>query len=407
MSDREAWIKTGDIDFNEFNPNQMSPEKRAALKESIQKDGVQQNVIVRPKGNRFEMIDGQNRAEIAGELKIDKLKATIKDISDLDAMRLCYKLNAERGQLDAFKEAVFFDLLAQKGMLLPSVASEYKVSEQFIKDRIKLLSINTEQKELLLKKIGKNTELTGAHWLAYAKASPEARIEAAKYIRKDESLTVRDIEHNVNRAEREIKERKEFEGILERAEFKTCPKCKGKATGLDYKKHLKCAQYHDWDPKTGKSGQEIIGSRYTSTEKKKKPKFPRNLEIEIDWKQATDIAQKLALDNLATIERITFKDKKGKLWSMEIDRSKGFEGIKVQQDHGHEYDLSMRDPRGSGKRRAYVRGPQYADIGEKEHKEMLAWTKLFKGKVTDKRITGKKKESGAKKKGSKAKKAEK
>lgn len=407
MSDREQWVKVEDIDFNEFNPNQMTPEQKAALRDSIKKDGVQQNVIVRPNGNRFEMIDGQNRAEIAKELKIEKLKATIKEVSDLDAMRLCYKLNADRGQLDAFKEAAFFDLLAQKGMLLPSAAAEYKVSEQFIKDRIKLLSINSEQKELLLKKIGKKTELTGAHWLAYAKASPEERIEAAKYMRKDENLTVRDIEHYVSRATREIKDRKEFEAAVERAEVKACPKCKGKPTGLDYQKHLKCAQYHDWDPKTGKSGQEIIGSRYTSTEKKKKPKYPRNFQIDIDWSKATDIAQKLALSKLDKIEKISFKDKSGKHWNMEIDRDKGFEGIKVQYDRGMEYDLSMRDPRGSGKKTAYCRGPQYNDIGDKEHNEMKRWTKVFGGKITDKRLTGKKKEAGAKKKGSKAKKAKK
>lgn len=398
MSDQERWIKVEDIDFNKFNPNQMTPEKYAALKESIKKDGIQQPVLIRRNGPRFEMIDGENRTKIAKEQKTKTVRAIIKDVDDLEAMRLCYKVNADRGTMDCFKEAVFFDLLAQKGLMLPSAAGEYGVSEQFIKDRIKLLSINAEQKELLLKKISKSTELTGAHWLVYAKAKPEARIEMCKDIRRYGRVSVREMEQQARNAADEIKRRKEFEAVLERTEFKKCPICKGKATGLDYQKHLKCAQYHDWDPKTGKTSQMLIREKYKGTEKRAKPKLPRNVHIEIDWKQATDIAQSLALKNLDKIESITFKDKKGKAWSMKIDRGKGFEQILVQQDHGSEYDLSMRDPTGKGKRTAYVRGPQFSEITGKELKEMLRWTKVFKGKVTDKRLTGKKKESKAKKK---------
>lgn len=394
MSDREGWIAVTDIDFNDFNPNQMTPEKKVALKESIKKDGIMQNVIVRPKGNRFEMIDGQNRTEIAKELKIHNLKATIKDVNDLEAMKLCYKMNADRGQLDAFKEAVFFDLLAQKGMLLPSVASEYQVSEQFIKDRIKLLSINTEQKEMMLKKIGKNVELTGAHWLAYAKASPEAKIEITKSIRKDDDLKVRDIEHYARRAEEEIKRRKEFEEILEKTEFKTCPKCKGKAVKLDWQKHLECAEYHDWDPKTGKTSQQVMGGTYNKTEKVKKPKFRRNLEIEIDWPMAYKDAQEFVLKNLGEINSVSFTDKNKKEWNLSISRSKDYGHITIRREHETEFQL-VRNYR--GKDGSSVCGPAAGEITKKDHEGMLALVKQFKGKVIEKSIVKKKAKTKAKK----------
>lgn len=408
MSKQEI-MRIGELKPNDFNPNEMSEEKYTALKASIKQDGIKQPLLVRPileEGDPtgFEIIDGEHRFKAANELKLEGVPVIIEDIKkESDAMRLCYKMNSDRGTIDCFKEAVFFDLLAQKGLMLPSVSGEYGVSEQFIKDRIKLLSINKEQREMLLKKVPKGAELTGAHWLVYAKISPEERVVFCKKLGPHSHLAIRSWEYEAKNARDMVKIRKTFEEALERAEFKKCPTCKGKATGLDWQKHLKCKQYHDWDPKTGKTSQMLIREKYKGTakdgEKKKKPQFPRNVHIEIDWKQATDIAQGMALKNLATIESITFKDKKGKLWSMKIDRDKGFEQITVQKGSSSEYDLSMRDPTGKGKRTAYVRGPQFSEITIKEHNEMLQWTKVFKGKVTDKRLTGKKKEPKAKKKG--------
>ena len=393
MSDEERHIKVESIDFNKFNPNQMTPEKYAALKASIKQDGIQQPVLLRKKGDRFEMIDGENRTRIAKELKFLTVKSIIKEIDDQEAMRLCYKVNSDRGTIDAFKEALFFDLLAQTGLEEKATAKEYGVSEQFIKNRKKLLSINTEEKELLLKKVAKGTELSGAHWLAYAKAKPEARIELCKNIGRQGKLSVRDLEWQAKQAADELKRIKEFENALERTEFKNCPTCKGKATGLDYQKHLQCKEGHDWNPKTGKTSQQLIKATYTKSDKKKAPKLARNVHIEIDWKRAIDIAQKMVLKNLDKIQSITFLDRKGKEWIYKMDRAKGFEQITVQHDRGHEYDLSMRDPAGKGKRTPYVRGPQYAEIGKAEHKEMIALVKTFKGKVTDKRLMKK----GAKK----------
>ncbi len=412
MSKTET-MRIGELEPNNFNPNEMSEEKYAALKESIKQDGIKQPIIVRPiveEGDPagFEIIDGEHRFKAANELKLEGVPVIIEDVKeDKDAMRLCYKLNAGRGTIDCFKEAVFFDLLAQQGLDLKTVASEYGVSEQFIRDRNKICTINAEQKEMLLKKVPKDAELTGAHWLVYAKISPEERIEFCKKLGPHSHLAVRSWEYEAKNARDMVKIRKTFEEALERTEFKKCPTCKGKAIGLDWQKHLKCKQYHDWDPKTGKTSQMLINEKYKGTakdnKKKKVPLLARNVHIEIDWTRAIDIAQAMALKNLAKIQSITFKDKKGKEWSMKLDRDKGYEAITVQQGQGNEYDLSMRDPVGKGKRTAYVRGPQWAVITTKEHKEMFAWVKTFKGKVTDKRITGKKKETKAKKSKPKAK----
>lgn len=388
MSNDTKMIFVKDIDFNEFNPNQLTDEKFSSLKESIKKDGIQHPVIVRYKGKRFEMIDGENRTKIAKEFKIKELEAIVKTVDDVAAMRLCYKLNSDRGTIDCFKEAVFFDLMKQKGIKDKDTSKEYGFSEKFIRNRRKLLTINQEQKEVLIKNFSKGKEITGAHWVAYADATPEARMVLCKDLSNRSDITVKDIEYAAKRALEKIAEIKRFEKMLKEAKVKDCPVCKKLPVRVSYcnKKHLSCENYHDWHPSTGKTDQKIIGTTYNQAEKKKKPKYPRNIEIKIDWPKAINIAQKYALNNLDQIKNITFLDKKGMEHTVEITRDKGYEGITIQQNQGYVYDLSMRDPRASGIKKAYMRGPQYADIRIKEFNEMIKMVKQFKGKIVDKRV---------------------
>lgn len=396
MNTKEELISIGDIVPNKFNPNKMSEEKRTELKASMQKEGQKQPIIVRKIREKvFELIDGENRWSIAKELKLVSLRATIEEVTDTQAMRLCYAINSARGSMDAFAEAKFFDLLAQKGMKTDALAKEYNLSEKFIEDRRKLLSINAEQKEALLKKIPKGTEMTGAHWLAYANATPEERIGACKHINRDFVLTPRDIEEKVKRAREEIKERKEFESALEKTDFKNCPTCKKKAVKLSWdKKFLVCEEFHDWDPKTGKKKQAIITSEYTKKEKVKKPKFLRNFFVKVDFAKACTIAQSLALKNLDKISNISFYDKQGNIWNIGINQ--GWKSIDIskgnKQTAGTTYKLQEH-----GKKEFQMRGPAYDEITKKMHGEMLVWAEVLGAKVTDPRLVKKENKKEVKK----------
>ncbi len=370
MSDEERWIKTESIDFNKFNPNQMSPEKFAALRASIKQDGVQQPVILRKKGRRFEMIDGENRTKIARSLKINTLKAIIKDIDDQEAMRLCYKVNSDRGNIDVFKEAVFFDLLAQSGLKQKDTAKEYGVSDQFIKDRKKLLSINAEEKESLLKKISKNTELTGAHWLVYAKATSEARIEICKKIHKYNHLNVRDLKYKAESAADTITERKKFEAKVENAKIKVCPTCKGKPVKLDYKGNLQCDKWHDWHPIKGNTSQKIIGEKFSDKNKKKVKRYPRAVYTDIGYKDAAKITYDKILKSVAEIDSISFRDKKGINWEFNFRQGSLKLSKGTKQYSGPEYILYEMD----GKKKIEIPRSELASKQNNEGaKEWLKW----------------------------------
>lgn len=382
----EMWIKTELIDFNKFNPNQMTPEKYSALSKSIKQDGIQNPVIVRVKDRRYEMIDGANRTKIAKEQKIKQLRAIVKTIGDQEAMRLCYKLNSDRGTMDVFKEAVFFDLLAQTGLSEKATAKDYGVSDQFIKDRKTLLSINTEEKELLLKKISRDTELTGAHWLVFAKATPEARIELCKSVHKHNKLGVADIRWKAEQAQNVIRDKKQFATTVEKAVIKVCPTCMGKPVELDWQGNLRCADYHDWHPKTGKAKQKIIGKTYEGKGQKKVQRFPRAVYTDISYKLAAIKTQVKILNCIGKLNSISFKDKVGVNWDFYFghDYLKLSKGTKEYS--GQEFILYDRD----GKKRIEI--PRQELTSKKNTEDAKEWLKWLGAKAVDRPKPKRKKE---------------
>lgn len=311
-------IETTLIKPNSFNPNKVPEDKLATLEESIKRDGQQHPIILRNKVEHetlYEIIDGENRYNVLKKLGSKHVKAIIyEDVSDEEAMRLCYQVNVGRGEMDLFKEAEFFNTLTTT-IGNDKIANQYGYSETFVRDRKRLLDINKEEKEMLMKKIGKETNLTANHWIEYAKLNHDERIEMVKSIRSDSIYSARDFRDKAKDAKRAVEEHKKFLKVFDGATFKTCPTCKGKATSLSYDGiTLRCDEYHSWDPIKGIEKQKVIGNEYK--EKKAKPKFPRTIWTTLDLDNTTTVAQGLLLNVLKKIKTITFDDIHGNEWSV-------------------------------------------------------------------------------------------
>ena len=324
-----------DIDLiqpNSYNPNKVPEEKLLVLSVSMEKDGQQHPIIVRHKDNMFEIVDGENRFNTAKKLGWKKIKVIKKEMTDEEAMRICYQVNVGRGEMDLFKEAEFFTTLFDK-IGADEMEKQFGFTEQFIKNRKKLTTINIEQKEMLTKKIGKDTTLTGNHWMEFAKLDNDAKIKMAKSIRKDSHYSVSDFRGLSRRAKEEIAEEKQFQKVLSKAAIKVCPTCKGKAVRLDWNgKDLKCGSYHAWDPTNGIKKQAIIGDKYTKV-KKVRSIYPRTINTTIDLDEAVVKTQELVLNKLDTISNITFKDANKKEWTVNFPINS--DRLKIMNDDGY------------------------------------------------------------------------
>ena len=76
-------LNISEIIPGKFQPREVfDPDKLKELVLSIKEKGVIQPVIVRPKGDGYELIAGERRLRAAKELGIAQVPAIIKDVKD-------------------------------------------------------------------------------------------------------------------------------------------------------------------------------------------------------------------------------------------------------------------------------------------------------------------------------------
>ena len=169
-------IPTEKLTPNPWNPNRMSPEIRHKLKEYIKREGFVEPIVVRPKGDGYEILGGFHRWSIAGELGYKSVPCVVVNLDDRKAKILTVNLNEMKGQSmpdllanlvhDLSREATLQDLETQ----LP-----YSLNE--LKDSVELLKI-PDGLEAYLAEEAARLEKLRPQILSFVVDNPEA-VEAA------------------------------------------------------------------------------------------------------------------------------------------------------------------------------------------------------------------------------------
>lgn len=114
---------------NEWNPNRMDEETRESLKESIkQADYLNNNPIqVRPKdeNGEYEIVDGEQRWDVAKELGFEEIPIEVEELDDLEAKRRTVILNKDRGNIDYFPLGRIFYELNENGMTQKEIGERF------------------------------------------------------------------------------------------------------------------------------------------------------------------------------------------------------------------------------------------------------------------------------------------
>lgn len=110
------------------NPRQARTElgNIKELVDSIRAKGVLEPILVRPKGNRFEIIAGERRFVASKSAGLAEIPCIELDVTDQEAMEIALIENLQRKDLDVFEEA--------DG--LQALADNYGYSHQDIADKI-------------------------------------------------------------------------------------------------------------------------------------------------------------------------------------------------------------------------------------------------------------------------------
>jgi len=159
---------------------EIDEEHVEELKESFEKDGQWNPIIVCPSGDgEYEVVSGAHRLEAARRLSWEEMNATVKDLSDEDARGLAVKTN--RMQKEMKDEEI--------GELCKELYTEYGLSEEEIGDITGMAARTVQDKITLVMDLEdsvyemvKNGDLAGRKGLVIAQLPKEDQPEFAEMV---------------------------------------------------------------------------------------------------------------------------------------------------------------------------------------------------------------------------------
>jgi ParB family chromosome partitioning protein len=185
-----------ELDIEHIDPNPQQPraafdeEHLRELAESIRRHGVLQPVVVRRRGERYELILGERRLRAARLAGKGTIPAIVREVGDAESLKYALMENLQREDLNPMEEAAGYELLRDRFSL-----SAKDIAEMLGRDRstvantLRLLNLPEEVRSLIA-----DRKLTAGHARAILSIEgPEAQIEWATRI-VTEGLTVREIE---------------------------------------------------------------------------------------------------------------------------------------------------------------------------------------------------------------------
>ncbi len=104
-----AGVQTVPLQKIELNPKQprleMDPQELERLSASIRESGVIQPVVVRPRGDVYELVVGERRLRATLMAGLDSIPAVIRDVPDDRLLELALVENIQRADLNAIEKA--------------------------------------------------------------------------------------------------------------------------------------------------------------------------------------------------------------------------------------------------------------------------------------------------------------
>jgi len=119
---------------------EIDPEEIEKLSQSIRAIGQLQAILVRPVGDRFEIVFGHRRFLACQKIGLAKIRAMVKDLDDVTTALMRATENVERKDISPLEEAaVYQDLYENHGMTVDQIAERMGKSGGVIKRRLDLL----------------------------------------------------------------------------------------------------------------------------------------------------------------------------------------------------------------------------------------------------------------------------
>ncbi len=190
-------IPLDDIEPSPYQPRQIfSEEEINTLAQSIQKHGLLQPIVVRRKGDKFEIIAGERRYRALQKLGKKIAPVIVVNVSDKEAMALAIIENIERKDLTLWEVASSIKKLKDDmGLTLEEIATMLGKSKSHISNILRMFQLSDNVLQLVKKYPNKLT-LSHIKLLLEIK-QPQWQITLAEKV-VSEGLSTRQLEEEVN-----------------------------------------------------------------------------------------------------------------------------------------------------------------------------------------------------------------
>ncbi len=185
------YVQSGQIKPNPFQPRESFDQASIEeLSQSIREKGVIQPLLVRRRGDNYELIAGERRFRASNILGLKEIPVIVRDVSDQDSLELALIENIQREGLNPIEEAHAYQHLIDKFKVTQEKISEVLgKARATITNTLRLLKLPHEIQEEM-----KNGRISFAHGRALLE------IEDANHQRKlvqdiiSKGLSVRELE---------------------------------------------------------------------------------------------------------------------------------------------------------------------------------------------------------------------
>lgn len=147
------YVQSGQIRPNPFQPREeFVQEHIEELAQSIKEKGVIQPLLVRRKGDYYELIAGERRLRACNSLGINEIPVIVKDVDDRDSLEYALIENVQRENLNPIEEAHAYQHLIDKFQVTQEKMSEVLgKARATIANTLRLLKLPHEIQEELKK----------------------------------------------------------------------------------------------------------------------------------------------------------------------------------------------------------------------------------------------------------------
>jgi ParB family transcriptional regulator, chromosome partitioning protein len=189
------------VPLNRIHPSALQPRKQFSeeslreLADSIREQGIVQPLIVRPRGDTFELIAGERRWRAAQLLNLPEVPVIAREADDRSVLELALIENLQRENLNAIEEAQGYSQLAEQFQLTQEeISAKVGKSRAVVANALRLLKLPPSVQDFVRRgqlSVGHAKVILGLEDDKAQKLAAERVVQEALNVRQTEGLVAK------------------------------------------------------------------------------------------------------------------------------------------------------------------------------------------------------------------------